>query len=302
MIQLGALFPQTDIGTDPQGVREYAQAVEAMGCTHLLAYDHVIGANIDRPDRAGRRWPYTYKSVFHEPFVLFAHLAAITQRLSFATGVIILPQRQTVLVAKQAAALDVLSGGRLRLGVGLGWNTVEYEALNESFENRSQRFVEQLEVMRRLWTEELVTYEGRWHRISDAGLNPLPVQRPIPLWIGGAQAAQMEERDVQRIMRRIGRWADGWMLTGRPSEEVARRMQLVREYAEKAGRDPASIGLEGAIPFGDGDPDAWKADLAQWQAMGATHITLQPRGANAQTPAEHADALRRMMDVLRSEA
>ncbi|HEV2124451.1 MAG TPA: LLM class F420-dependent oxidoreductase [Chloroflexota bacterium] len=288
------------MGTDPVAMRDFAQAVEQMGLTHLLAYEHVIGANIDRPDRAGQRWPYNHRSTFHEPFVLFGYLAAVTQRLEFVTGVIVLPQRQTVLVAKQAAALDVLSGGRLRLGVGIGWNAVEYEALREEFHNRGRRFDEQIEVMRTLWTEELVTYRGRWHQITDAGINPLPVQRPIPLWIGGAQAPQTDERMLERVLRRIGRVADGWMLTGRASNETARRMDRIREYARQAGRDPSSIGLEGAIPYGEGNPDTWRQDLAAWQRIGATHITLQTRGAGIHSPHDHIAALQRMRDEVAS--
>ena len=299
MVQVGALFPQNEIGTDPEGIRRYAQAAEEIGCTHLLAYDHVLGANTENPSRQGQRFVYTHKDVFHEPFVLFSYLAAATQRIGLVTGVIILPQRQTALVAKQAASLDVLSGGRLRLGVGIGWNTVEYEALGEDFENRSRRVEEQMKVMRLLWTQELVTFEGRWHRITDAGINPLPIQRPIPLWIGGAQAAQMDQKNLDRVLRRMGRFADGWMLTGRPTEEVRTRFARVKEHAQAAGRDPSSIGLEGAIAYGDGTPDAWHADLKAWKELGATHITLQTRGAGFTDPAQHEAALRKMMDALR---
>jgi probable F420-dependent oxidoreductase len=302
VVQLGALFPQTEIGTDPPAIRDFAQAVEAMGCAHLLTYEHVLGANIERPDRAGRRWPYTHVSQFHEPFVLFGYLAAVTRRVGLVAGVVVLPQRQAALVAKQAAAVDVLSGGRLRLGIGLGWNAVEFEALGEDFHTRGRRMNEQMAVLRALWTQELVTFEGRWHRITDAGINPLPVQRPIPLWIGGAQAAQMDERALTLVLRRIGRLADGWILTGRPNEEVGRRMERVREYARAAGRDPSTIGLEGAIPYGSGDPESWQQDLAGWQSIGATHVTLQTRGAGLLSPTAHVEALRRMVEALHPAA
>lgn len=197
-MRLGVVFPQTEIGAGPFSIRDYAQAAESLGYDHLLAYDHVLGANSgSRPDWTG----YRHTDMFHEPFVLFSYLAAITQKIEFVSGIIILPQRQTVLVAKRAAALDVLSGGRLRLGIGIGWYPVEYEALGENFHNRGRRSEEQIDVLRRLWTDELVTYEGKWHKITDAGLNPLPVQRPIPVSFGGTS---------EPLMRRLARIGDGW--------------------------------------------------------------------------------------------
>ena len=198
-MRFGVVFPQTEIGADPVAIRDFAQAAEQMGYQHILAYDHVLGAN--PASRPGWDPTYTHRDMFHEPFVLFGYLAGLTQRIEFVTGVIILPQRQTVLVAKQAAALDVLSGGRLRLGIGIGWNPVEYEALGESFKNRGLRSEEQIEVMRKLWTQELVNFEGKWHKITDAGLNPLPVQRPIPIWFGATN---------KRALRRLARLGDGW--------------------------------------------------------------------------------------------
>jgi len=182
-MKIGVVFPQTEIGQDPAMIRDYAQAVESMGYTHILAFDSVVGANPDRP--GGWDSPFTYKHAFHEPFVLFGFCAGVTRHIELVTGIVILPQRQTVLVAKQAAQVDVLSGGRLRLGIGVGWNTVEFEALGENFKNRGRRVEEQLEVMRLLWTRELVTYAGQWHRVTDAGIKPLPIQRPIPMWMGG---------------------------------------------------------------------------------------------------------------------
>src|SRR5467141_3322762 len=213
-MRLGVVFPQTEIGSDPAVIRDYAQAAESAGYDHLLVFDHVLGGKLERFDKLGRRPPYTDESPFHEVFVLFGYLAAASQRLELVTGIIILPQRQTALVAKQAAAVDVLSGGRLRLGVGVGWNPVEFEALGEDFHTRGRRVEEQVEVMRALWTKELITVGGQHHRITDAGLNPLPVQRPIPVWMGG------ESEVVQRRMARV---ADGWMPHFRPgaaSQEV----------------------------------------------------------------------------------
>src|SRR5580704_1372052 len=186
-MRIGVVFPQTEIGQDPATIRDYAQAVESLGYTHILAFDSVIGANPNRP--GGWDSPYTYQHAFHEPFALFAFCAAITRRIELVTGVLVLSQRQTTLVAKQAAEVDILSGGRLRLGIGVGWNPVEFEALGENLKNRGKRVEEQLEVMRLLWTKELVTYAGRWHRVPDAGIKPLPVQQPIPVWMGGERAA-----------------------------------------------------------------------------------------------------------------
>ena len=182
-MRIGVVFPQLEIGNDPALIRDYAQAAESLGYDHILVYDHVLGANRETHDWL--RGPYRHPDAFHEPFVLFGYLAGLTEKIELVTGILILPQRQTALVAKQAAEVDVLSGGRLRLGIGIGWNSVEYEALGEDFSNRGRRSEEQIEVMRGLWTNDLVTLNGRWHTITDAGINPLPVQRPIPVWFGG---------------------------------------------------------------------------------------------------------------------
>ena len=210
-MKLGVVFPQIEIGADPGAVRAYGQAVEQIGYHHILAYEHVVGANT--ASRPNWRGPYDIDSVFHEPFVLFGYLAGLTERIEFATGIVILPQRQTVLVAKQAAALDVLCGGRLRLGIGIGWNAVEYEALGTDFHNRGRRCEEQVALLRALWTERAVTFDGTWHRVTDAGIKPLPVQRPIPLWFGGGD---------ERVLRRIARLADGWMPQFEPDDRRPR--------------------------------------------------------------------------------
>jgi probable F420-dependent oxidoreductase len=208
-MRTGAVFPQTEIGADPVAVRDYVQAAESLGYTHLLAYDHVLGANAG--SRPGWRGAYRHTDQFHEVMVLFGYVAGLTETLELATGILILPQRQTPLVAKQAAEIDVLSGGRLRLGIGIGWNHVEYEALSENFHDRGRRSEEQIEVLRLLWTNELSTYEGRWHTVSDGGINPLPVQRPIPIWFGG-----MDER----VLRRLARLGDGWKPQGGPDDRL----------------------------------------------------------------------------------
>jgi probable F420-dependent oxidoreductase len=285
-MRLGVVFPQTEIGADPLVIKDYAQAAEELGYQHILAYDHVIGANIE--SRPGWQPPYTHRSMFHEPFVLFGYLAGLTKKIELVTSIIILPQRQTVLVAKQAAALDVLSGGRLRLGVGIGWNPVEYEALGENFKNRGRRSEEQVEVMRKLWTQELVTFEGKWHKITDAGLNPLPVQRPIPIWFGGTD---------DRALRRLARLGDGWFPQHRPDETCRAAIEKVHSYAREAGRDPMSIGIEGRLPISQGPAEMWVKEIAQWKTLGATHLTVNTMKAGLKTPAAHIDAIRQFKEA-----
>lgn len=284
-MRFGVIFPQTEIGADPTAVRDYAQAAESLGYDHLLAYDHVLGANPAR--RPGWKPPYTHKDMFHEPFVLFGYLAGLTKKIELTTGIIISPQRQTALVAKQAAAVDVLCGGRLRLGIGIGWNDVEYEALGENFKNRGRRSEEQIEVMRRLWTEELVTFQGRWHRITEAGLNPLPIQRPIPIWLGGSAAP---------VLRRIGRLGDGWFPLVPPDEKCRSMIEKLRGYAIEAGRDPMAIGIEGRILIGNGSPDDWVKEVTKWRELGATHVSVNTMKAGLSSPQAHIDAIRRFKE------
>ena len=281
-MKIGVVFPQTEIGNDPAAIRDYAQTAEGLGFTHLLAYEHVLGANPQRP--GGWSGPYTHLTPFHEVFVLFGYLAGVTQRLELATGILILPQRQTALVAKQAASLDVLSGGRLRLGVGLGWNAVEYEALNEDFHNRGVRIEEQVQVLRRLWSEPLVTFTGKWHTIPDAGLNPLPLQRPIPIWFGGS---------VEPAIRRIARLADGWMVQHRSAAKAKADLELFDRFLEEAGRSRSQVGLEPRLLYGAGDPKSWESDLHDWQAAGATHLSFNTMGGGFKTPQEHIQAIQK---------
>ena len=286
-MKVGVVFPQTEIGSDPGAIREYAQAAEELGYHHLLAFDHVIGANA--ASRPGWRGAYSHTDAFHEPMVLFGFLAAVTQRLELVTGILILPQRQTVLVAKQAAAVDVLSKGRLRLGVGIGWNDVEYEALGQDFHNRGRRCEEQVELLRLLWTQELVTYRGRWHRITDAGINPLPVQRPIPVWFGG--------RD-DRVLRRIARMGDGWFpLTG-PGEDGRRAVETLRRYVREEGRDPAQVGIESWINIAGKSPEEWAREAEAWRALGATYVSVNTMRAGLASPQEHVEAIRRFHEAV----
>lgn len=286
-MRIGVTFPQNEITADPIAVRDYAQAAEGLGYTHLLAYDHVVGADItNRPDWRG---PYTTASLFHEPFVLFGYLAGLTTRLEFVPGVIILPQRQTVLVAKQSAEVDVLTGGQFRLGIGVGWNEVEYEALNEDFRNRGKRSEEQIAVLRALFTDEVVTFQGKWHHIEAAGLNPMPVQRPIPIWIGGSSEA---------TLKRVGEMGDGWF-PQRPPDDTAREMiEKMREYARAAGRDPSAIGFEARVSIAGTAPDEWARQVEGWRAIGATHLSVNTMKAGLHSPQEHIDAIRRFKEAV----
>src|SRR6266567_4293475 len=244
-MQIGVTCPQNEIGADPIVIRDYAQTVEGLGYSHLVAFDHVLGADpTHRPGWQG----YTFRHMFHEPFVLFGYLAALTH-LEMVPAVIILPQRQTALVAKQAAEVDVLTGGKLRLGIGVGWNPVEYEALGMNFHTRGRVVEEQIEVMRLLWSQEIVSYKGQFHTITEAGLNPLPVRRSIPVWLGGSTDA---------LLRRVARIGDGWFPQGKPDNQMRESLERLRNYIREAGRDPAAVGIEARINARDGDLDEWK--------------------------------------------
>jgi probable F420-dependent oxidoreductase len=277
-MQIGVVFPQTEIGPDSGAVRTYGQRVEELGFRHVLAYDHVLGA--DRAVHQGWDRPYDSTTTFHEPLVMFGFLAALTS-LELVTGIIILPQRQTALVAKQAAEVDLLSGGRFRLGVGLGWNYVEYEALGQDFTTRGRRIEEQVGLMRRLWTEPSLSYAGTFDRITGAGIAPLPVQRPIPIWFG-AQSAP--------AYRRAGRLADGWLPQMQPGPGLDRARAAVNQAATEAGRDPASLGMEGRITW-RGDASELAEQAARWQDAGATHLSINTMGAGLATLDDHLAAL-----------
>jgi probable F420-dependent oxidoreductase len=287
MMQIGVVYPQTEFGNDPTAIRDFAQSVEDLGYSHILAYDHVLGANPDRP--GGWEGPYTYQSPFQSPFLLFSYMAAVTERLGFATGIIILPQRQTALVAKQAATLDILSTGRLRLGVGLGWNKTEYIAMGENFHNRGKRIEEQIALMRQLWTEPLVEFSGHWHSIPDAGINPLPVQRPIPIWFGG---------HAEPVLRRLAMIGDGWMTNFQTAHDALPALAQINRYLDESGRDLSSLGLEARISYGDGNPSTWEGLIKGWEEVGATHLTIQTMRLGFQIPNQHLDALREFATAL----
>jgi probable F420-dependent oxidoreductase len=277
-MQIGVVFPQSEIGADRGAVRAYVEGVSDLGFAHLLAYDHVVGA--DPAVHAGWAGPYDVDTTFHEPFVLFGYVAALSD-LELVTGIIILPQRQTALVAKQAAEVDLLTGGRFRLGVGLGWNAVEYEALGKDFSDRGRRLDEQAALLRRLWTERSVTFEGTYETVTGAGLAPLPVQRPIPLWFGGQS---------ERAYGRMGRLADGWFPQVQPGDKLTAALDTIAAGAAAAGRDPAAIGMDGRVNWrGDADDVARRAEL--WRAAGASHLSLNTMGADLGGVDGHLEAL-----------
>jgi len=288
-MRIGVTFPQNEITADPIAVRDYAQAAEALGYAHLLAYDHVVGA--DTTHYQDWRGPYTTESLFHEPFVLFGYLAGLTQRLEFVSGVIILPQRQTALVAKQAAEVDVLTGGRFRLGVGVGWNAVEYEALGEEFGNRGKRSEEQIVLLRRLFRERSVTFAGQYHTVMAAGLNPLPVQQPIPIWIGGS---------VETTLKRVATLGDGWFPQMTAGPEATAAIARLHEYARTAGRDPAAIGIEARVSIAGKSPEQWRREVEGWREIGATHLAVNTMKAGLANPQAHIEAIRQFWEAIKT--
>jgi probable F420-dependent oxidoreductase len=279
-MNIGVVFPQTEIGADRGAVRAYAERVEELGFTHLLAYDHVLGA--DPEVHSPWRGPYNVDTMFHEPFVLFGYLAAISE-LELVTGIIILPQRQTALVAKQAAEVDLLTLGKFRLGVGLGWNAVEYEALGADFSHRGRRIGEQVELMRSLWTERAVTHHGTYEHVTGAGLAPLPVQQPIPVWFGAVS---------EPTYRRAGRLADGWFPQVPPGPALDAARRIVEDSARAAGRDPSALGMEGRVSWtADGGIETLVDHVGRWRGVGATHVSINTMNAGLGPVDAHLAAL-----------
>ena len=295
-MRLGVMLPLHDIGGDPAVLRDFVHETEAMGYTNLGLADHVLGVNAaSRPDWGDRN---TSADLFHDPFVCFGFLAGICRPgTEFSTQVLILAQRQAVLVAKQAACLDVLSGGRFRLGVGVGWNPVEFTALNENFSNRGRRSAEQVEVMQALWRDPHVSFKGRWHTVEDAGINPRPASGKIPVWFGG---------HVDQTLERIARLGDGWIMNAYPPGDTAlAEFARLRAMAKANGRGPADIGIEVWTSGGTGTPADWRAEAAFWKQAGATHLTLtntfnrrHHRRIAGKTVKDHLDVQRRYRDAV----
>jgi probable F420-dependent oxidoreductase len=285
-MQIGVVYPQTELPTDPGTLRAYVQKVEDLGYRHILVYDHVLGA--DPAVYANWRGPYNIDTTFHEPLVLYGYLAAITT-LELVTGVIIAPQRQTALLAKQAAEVDILAEGRFRLGLGVGWNAVEYDALGQDFTTRGRREEEQLGLLRRLWTERTVTHKGRFDQVIGAGLAPLPVQRPIPIWLGGQSPA---------AYRRIGRLADGWFPQVTPGPKLDEARAIVEAAAADAGRDPSALGMEGRISHGAGGSDDLVKHAESWRNAGASHVAVNTMGSSLSGLDGHLEVLGLAADAL----
>lgn len=289
---LGVPLPEQDIGTDPVPTRDFVQGAEALGYEYITVGDHTLGADTtNRPNWTGL---YDRHTPWHDALVTLGYIAALTRRMELFASVVVLPQRQTALVAKQAAEVDVLSEGRLCLGVGAGWNDVEFEALSQDFPSRGHRIEEQIAVLRALWTEDVVTFDGRWHHIDAAGLNPLPVQRPIPIWMGGGAEA---------VLRRVGRLADGWFPAAGTHGDVwlPGALERVRGHAREAGRDPAAIKVQAAVNVMAGAPDSWLAAAAHWQSVGITHLSVSTRRSGATSVDGHLRALRSFQETVAPE-
>jgi len=286
-MKIGVVYPQVEVESDHIAIRDYAQAVEELGFSHILSYSHDLGANPDRP--GGWQGPYTYCDPFMEPLVLYSYMAGFTKTIEFTTGILIGPQRQTALIAKQAATLDILCQGRLRIGIGLGWNQVEYEALNEDFHNRGKRIEEQVEVLKLLWTKPLVNFKGRWHSIPDAGINPLPIQRPIPIWFGGHH---------QNVLKRVATLGDGWMPNYATPEQAAAHLELLDQYIEQAGRSRKEIGVEARLSSSSLGENEWVGWLTNWKSVGATHASFNSMGNGYTRLSQHIKAAERFSTVI----
>ncbi|MGI9324320.1 MAG: LLM class F420-dependent oxidoreductase [Pseudomonadales bacterium] len=289
-MNIGAVFPHQEIGDDPVVIRDWAQSAEGLGYSHILAYDHVLGALHE--GREPPLWgPYTESDSFHEIFVLFGFFAACTQRIGLTSGILILPQRQTTLVAKQTAEVDVLSGGRLRLGVGTGWNYVEYDSLNESFSDRGIRQEEQVEVLRLLWSEQLVDYRGKFHKIDRAGLNPLP-KRKIPIWFGGFAPV---------AFRRAVSIGDGFIYGGGHDDNLQAHQAVVSEL-DRQDRNADGFGHEAILNYQSGPRD-WEKEARAWSDLGADYVSMRAQALRGQgdglaSPQEHIDALSTYWDAV----
>lgn len=287
-MELGVVFPSHDIGTDPGEIRAFAQGAEALGFTHMLAYDHVLGADPDRPG-GWKKGLYTKDDAFHEPLTLFAYLAGVTERMGFISNVLISTQRQAALTAKQAAQVAIVSGGRLRLGIGTGWNQLEYEALGVDFAKRGARLEEQVEVMRRLWTEDSVDFTGKFHRIDKASILPRPAES-VPVWFGGS---------AEPALRRAARIGDGWTALGNPGENSKAALDLIHSVLKQEGRDPARFGVQAQAQIKGGDPDRWHKHAEAWKDLGATHLAIATTKAGFKSADQHLEAMQTYLKAVR---
>lgn len=285
--RIGAKIPQIELTGSAKDIRTYATAIRDLGYVHLTSEDHVVGG---RPEYRGT--PRTvFSSTFpvQEVFSLFSYVAGIVPELELASGIPILPQRQTALVAKQAAAIATLTGGKLRLGVGIGWNELEYIALGAAWANRAARFEEQIDVLRALWKAPVIDFQGTYHTFEDAGINPRPISGRIPVWLGAA---------AEPAVRRAARLGDGFIPLGRLGGEAERQLGVFRDELQSLGRDPADVGLEGWIDLAPGAEASWLRQAETWQSEGATHITLTTERLGYRSLQDHLAALAKARDVL----
>lgn len=290
-MKVGAVFPHTEIGIDPSIIRDYCQAVEGLGCSHLVAYDETLLTDPDEvPGIPDFMLDFTLRKTFHEPLVLFGFIAAVTTTLELVTSVLVVTARQTGIVAKQAAEIDVLSGGRLRLGLGLGWNERAYRALGEQFETRGRRIEEQIEVLRALWTQKAVNFRGEWHEIASLGLNPSPLQRPIPIWLGG---------QANKVVDRVARVADGWMPDAPPDSDMEEKLVTLRDRIRKAGRNPADVGLEGRVSIANKSKEEQSREIEAWRRLGASHVSVDTMAAGLGTITNHIKAIEAFVTLAR---
>lgn len=274
-MKIGAVLPHNEIGTDPGAMKAYAQGVEGLGMTHMLLYDHVLGADPNRP--GGFKGPYDKDVKFHEPFTTFAFIAAVTEKVEMVTNILILPQRQTVLVAKQAAEVAILSNNRLRLGVGTGWNEIEYVGLNVPFKQKGARQEEQVKLLKLLWSEDSLDYTGEFHRIDLASINPRP-SKQIPIWFGGGAPA---------LLDRAARLGDGWMPLGGPSDNSKAAIETMKTAREAAGQSWDSFGIQAQAMYAGGTPERWAKHADKWRDLGATHMAIRTDSAGLKSVDEH---------------
>lgn len=285
-MKIGIVFPHNEIGTDPEAIKDYARGAEELGADHMLIYDHVLGADPNRP--GGWSGPYDKDIAFHEPFTTFAFMAAVTKSIEFVSAVLILPQRQTALVAKQAAQLAILSNYRFRLGVGTGWNQVEYEALNVPFAHRGSRQSEQIQLIRDLWKNDSFSFNGKYHTITQASILPRP-EKPIPIWFGGG---------VPALLKRCARLGDGWIPIGVPNESSAQSIETIKKEREKNGLSWEGFGIQAQVQYRGGNPDLWKTHFDRWKDLGCTHIAVATHNAGNSTVSEHLNAAQQYFDAV----
>ena len=285
-MEIGAVFPHNEIGTDPQAIKDYAQGVEELGVTHLLIYDHVLGADRDRP--GGFEGPYDKDVAFHEPFTTFAFIAAVTKKLDMITTVMILPQRQTVLVAKQAAELAILSNNRFKLGIGVGWNTVEYTGLNENFKNRGKRQEEQVELMRLLWESEVLEYKGDYHHIDKASINPRP-SKSVPIWFGGG---------APQLIERCADLGDGWIPLMGPNEAARKTLAAIKEKRKSKGLDWDNFGVQAQAQYAGGDAERWNKHAEKWRNLGASHLAIATHNAEPTNVDGHLGRIKEYLNAV----